>query len=130
MDHQRDQYLDVDPGEVAAHLEAKGQPCVIRVGEHFVISGDFTAADLDTALADFVPSTAEDRALDAHIASTGLNMTRDQYNAVRAQMQTLRDLRQMGRNAFMGLSAAERDRLIYDAMTSVTIVLLSILRDE
>jgi hypothetical protein len=129
-EQQRDQYLGVDPTEVLAHLEAKGLPCVIRVAEHFTISGDFTDVELDAALADFVPSTAEDRALDAHIASTGLNMTRDQYNAVRAQMQTLRDLRQLGRNAFMALTAAERDRLTYDAMTSVTIVLLAILRDE
>jgi hypothetical protein len=55
--------------------------------------------------------------------------TPDAYSAVRAEMQTLRDLRQMGRNAFMALSAAERDRLTYDALVAQTIIDLAILRD-
>lgn len=50
--------------------------------------------------------------------------------ADRTALQTLRDLRQMGRSSFMALSAAERDRLMYDAMTAVTVTLLAILRDE
>ena len=56
-------------------------------------------------------------------------MTVALYNSIRPQMQVLRDLRQMGRNAFMALSAAERDRLIYDALTAQTIIDLAILRD-
>lgn len=62
------------------------------------------------------------------VAQSGLRMTSDQYDAVRTQMQTLRDLRQMGRNAFMGLSQAERDRALYDAFTATTQVFLAILR--
>lgn len=129
-DHIRDQYLGIDSAEVLSHLESKGLACVIRTGEHFVIAGDFTAAELDAALSDFVPLTDAQKALIALIESTGLNMTPATYEDVRTQMQTLRSLRQMGRNAFMGLSAAERDRLMYDAMTCVTIALLAILRDE
>lgn len=60
----------------------------------------------------------------------GLPLTTEEYNAVRTQMQTLRALRQMGRNAFMALTAAERDRMLYDAFTATTTVLLSILRDD
>lgn len=52
-----------------------------------------------------------------------------EYAAVRVQMQTLRDLRQMGRATFMALTAAERDRLLYDALTAQTIIDLAILRD-
>ena len=64
------------------------------------------------------------------VARSPLSITPTEYQAVRAQIQTLRDLRQMGRNAFMALSAAERDRLMYDAFTATTQVFLSILRDE
>lgn len=52
------------------------------------------------------------------------------YAAVRTEMQALRDLRQLGRNAFMALSATERDRMIYDALVAQTIIDLAILRDE
>lgn len=78
------------------------------------------------------PLTAEEEPVyDAllHIARSTELMTVGQYDAVREQMQTLRALRQMGRNAFMALSAAERDRALYDAFTATTQVLLSILRD-
>jgi hypothetical protein len=56
-------------------------------------------------------------------------MSPTQYSAVRSQMQSLRDLRQIGRSAFMALTAAERDRMMYDAMTAVTVALIAILRD-
>ena len=45
-------------------------------------------------------------------------------------MQTLRDLQQMGRSAFMALSAAERDLLIYDALEGQTMIDIAILRDQ
>lgn len=73
--------------------------------------------------------TAE-QVLDAQRASTGLPFTTEEYAAVRAQMQSLRALRQLGRNAFSGLSAIERDRRLYEAVVDATIVLMSILRDE
>jgi hypothetical protein len=50
-------------------------------------------------------------------------------DAIRPAIVILRDLRQMGRNAFMGLAAAERDRLMYDAQVATTMILLAILRD-
>lgn len=56
-------------------------------------------------------------------------MTPEVYALVRSQMQSLRDLRQMGRAGFMALTAAERDRLTYDALTDVTRVLVALLRD-
>ena len=76
-------------------------------------------------------SPAEVRTVEAITRSARMlsGMTPDAYDAVRSQVQGLRDLRQMGRNAFMALSAAERDRLMYDALTDVTVVLLAILRD-
>lgn len=64
------------------------------------------------------------------IVTAGEPMPLSTYQEVRAQMQVLRDLRQMGRNAYMNLSATDRDRTMYDAMTAVTTVLLAILRDE
>ena len=73
-----------------------------------------------------IPTQAQ---LDTAQASR-VNMTTEEYAAVRAQMQTLRDLRQMGRNAFMALTATERDRLMYDAFTATTQVFLSLLRDQ
>lgn len=53
-----------------------------------------------------------------------------QYTIIRTEMQALRDLRQLGRNAFMALTAAERDRLTYDALVSITRVLLAMQREE
>jgi hypothetical protein len=51
------------------------------------------------------------------------------YKAIRPDIQNIRDLRQMGRNAFMALSAAERDRLLYDAQAATTTILLALLRE-
>lgn len=56
-------------------------------------------------------------------------MTTQQYKDVRAQVQVLRDLRQLGRNAFMALPAADRDRMLYDALVAQTIIDLALLRD-
>jgi hypothetical protein len=51
------------------------------------------------------------------------------YKAIRPDIQNIRDLRQMGRNAFMALTAAERDRLLYDAQAATTTILLALLRE-
>jgi hypothetical protein len=63
------------------------------------------------------------------IARSAEPMTTEAYAAVRAQMQTLRDLRQLGRNAFMQLAANDRDRMLYDALVAQTIIDLALLRD-
>lgn len=64
----------------------------------------------------------------AHYRS-GLQVSYAAYLAIRPNLQTIRDLRQMGRNAFMALTAAERDRLTYDAQAATTTILLALLRD-
>lgn len=65
--------------------------------------------------------------LDMAHSETGLSV--EGYADIRAQMQTLRALRQMGRNAFMALTAAERDRLTCDALVAVTQIFISMQRD-
>jgi hypothetical protein len=57
------------------------------------------------------------------------HLTLAQYQAIRPHLTTIRDLRQMGRNAFMALTAAERDRLLYDAQAATTTILLAMLRE-
>jgi hypothetical protein len=57
------------------------------------------------------------------------DLTLAQYQAIRPHLVTIRDLRQMGRNAFMALTAAERDRLLYDAQAATTTILLAMLRE-
>jgi hypothetical protein len=48
---------------------------------------------------------------------------------IRPHLVTIRDHRQMGRNAFMALTATERDRLTYDVQAATTTILLAVLRD-
>lgn len=76
-------------------------------------------------------TTAEAALFDtlASLAKSRLDVSPADYATIRTNLQTLRDLRQMGRNAFMGLAAAERDRLMYDAQVATTMILLAILRD-
>lgn len=62
-------------------------------------------------------------------ADAPVTLTAAEWAAIRPQVQSLRDLRQLGRNAFMALTAAERDRALYDAQTATTIILLAILRE-
>lgn len=83
---------------------------------------------------DFDPplSGAEQTTFDAIMAMARRDLAKEPpatFTASRSQLQTLRDLRQMGRNAFMALTAAERDRALYDAQTSTTIILLALLRE-
>jgi hypothetical protein len=61
---------------------------------------------------------------------SGMDVTYVDYLAIRPHLTTIRDLRQLGRNAFMALTAAERDRLLYDAQAATTTILLTMLRDE
>jgi hypothetical protein len=64
------------------------------------------------------------------LARSGMeHLTPDEYATIRPQLVIIRDLRQMGRNAFMALTAAERDRLLYDAQAATTTILLALLRE-
>jgi hypothetical protein len=79
------------------------------------------------------PLTAEEQTtyvLLVALARSGMaHLSPTEYQTVRTNLASLRDFRQLGRNAFMALTAAERDRMLYDAQTATTIVLLAILRD-
>jgi hypothetical protein len=78
------------------------------------------------------PLTAEEQATFATLqkmASIQTSWTPALYDQVRPQLQVLRDLRQLGRNAFMQLAANDRDRMIYDALVAQTIIDLALLRD-
>ena len=92
--------------------------------------------ETDTDQAEFTfdpPLTAQEEtalALIRAVVKSGMaHLTPAEFQTVRTNLATLRDFRQLGRNAFMALTAAERDRLLYDAQTATTIVLLAILRD-
>jgi hypothetical protein len=58
-----------------------------------------------------------------------VSLTPVEWSAIRPHIQTVRDLRQLGRNPFMALTAAERDRMLYDAQAATTTILLALLRD-
>lgn len=64
----------------------------------------------------------------AEMARAAVSLTEAEWAAIRPHLQSLRDFRQSGRPAFMALTAAERDRMLYDAQTATTIVLLALLR--
>lgn len=110
------------PVDVATTL---AQRCLQYIG----IEPEIDPGDRGTLIfrADLTP---EQSATVQTIIDTATPLDPASYAALRSEMQTLRALRQMGRNAFMDLTAAERDRAMYDAFTSVTKVLLAILRDE
>lgn len=78
------------------------------------------------------PLTTEEQATLANLlglARSRLDVAPEDFATIRTNLQTLRDLRQMGRAAFMALTAAERDRLIYDALVADTVIWLAVLRD-
>ena len=62
------------------------------------------------------------------LAASTVSVTPDEWAAMRPHIQTLRELRQLGRSGFMALTAAERDRLLYDALTAETQLWLALLR--
>jgi hypothetical protein len=78
------------------------------------------------------PLTNEEQATLANLlglARSRLDVAPEDFATIRTNLQALRDLRQMGRAAFMALTAAERDRLIYDALVADTVIWLAVLRD-
>lgn len=94
------------------------RPCVIDWDEMaLVFTPDLSAAEV----------TALGKVVDA--IQSPVRMTSAEYEAVRAQMQVLRALRQSGRNAYVALTEAERNRQTYDALMAVTEIFLALLRD-
>jgi hypothetical protein len=76
-------------------------------GEEQLILADLTTAS-EAALVDISPA---------------------EWATFRPQLVIIRDFRQLGRNAFMALTAAERDRMLYDAQAATTTILLALLRE-
>jgi hypothetical protein len=110
-------------------LSAAGfrEPSIRAVSGIIILPGEPTLFVYDPDLSAQEQATFDDAL--ARVRSSMGHLTSAQYAAVRDQMQVLRDFRQLGRSAFMALTAAERDRQLYDAQTATTIVLLAILRD-
>lgn len=73
-------------------------------------------------------AAAETEVVEAFIRSMA-RLTVADRDAIRPSIVVIRDLRQMGRNAFMALTATERDRLLYDAQAATTTILLAVLRE-
>jgi hypothetical protein len=82
---------------------------------------------------EFTPPLTTEEAADfeliKRLAARNLDLTLAEYRTVAPALTLLRDFRQLGRNAFMALTAAERDRLVYDAQSATTTILLALLRD-
>lgn len=57
-----------------------------------------------------------------------LTLTPEEKTAIRDDLQVLRDLRQMGRAAFLAQTTAQKERQLYDALVAVTIIDLAVLR--
>ena len=64
---------------------------------------------------------AETATLDLLVAAAAMSapVTPVEVQSVRPLIQEGRAFRQLGRNAFMALSAAERDRLLYDTLVAL-----------
>lgn len=60
-------------------------------------------------------------------SGTGLSVV--DYQAIRTQMQTLRAMRQLGRNAYVNLTEAERNRQTYDCLVAITEIFLKLTRE-
>ena len=112
----------VDPSSlerIARGADVVGLPDRVVLADTAGVTLTFEA-DLDAA---------QVATLDLVVQAADASLPTALYDSVRPHVQTIRDLRQMGRNAFMALTAAERDRLIYDAQTATTTILLALLRD-
>jgi hypothetical protein len=112
----------VDPSiteRIASGVAAAGLPVGLILSDGSGVTLSFTP-DL---------SPEQVTTLDLVVQAADAGLPTSIYDAVRPDVQTIRDLRQMGRNAFMALSAAERDRLLYDAQAATTTILLALLRE-
>ena len=97
-------------------------------------NGVATDSETGAPIIDFVPPlTAQEQTtydgLLAFARSGFDHLTPTEYANIRPQLTVIRDLRQLGRNAFMQLDANERDRRLYDAQSATTTILLAILRE-
>lgn len=82
-----------------------------------------------------VPDGSRKATVDAIVAAHTGALTADQQaqlvltGEARTALQELRALRQLGRNSFIALPAADRDRMLYDALVNVTRILVYAQRD-
>lgn len=78
---------------------------------------------------DLTPAETQlfDDGIAAMRSGTGLSTT--DYQAIRTQMQTLRAMRQLGRNAYVNLTEAERNRQTYDCLVAITEIFLKLTRE-
>jgi hypothetical protein len=104
---------------IASGVAAAGLPVGLILSDAIGVSLTFTP--------DLTP--AQVATLDLVVQAADANLPTSVYDSVRPHVQTIRDLRQLGRNAFMALTAAERDRLLYDAQAATTTILLALLRE-
>lgn len=76
-------------------------------------------------------TTEEQAAVDAlvRLSVGAVIITPAELQAIRDDIVVIRDLRQLGRNPFMALTAADRDRALYDAQSATTTILLAMLRE-
>lgn len=83
----------------------------------FTFTPDLTPAEV----------TVFDDCVAAVRSRSGLGAT--DYGAIRTQMQTLRAMRQLGRNAYVNLTEAERNRQTHDCLVAITEIFLKLTRD-
>lgn len=108
--------------DVLALLQTAGirQPAITGAEEGprtFTWTPDLTATE----------QTTVDSVVAAARSATGLAPS--DYAAVRTQMQTLRAIRQAGRNAYVNMAEADRNRVDYDAFVAVLEIMLKLFRD-
>lgn len=64
-----------------------------------------------------------------NLTRSHVTFTAEEWARIKPEIQNLRSFRQLGRNAFMALTAADRDRMLYDAIVSLTIIDLALVRE-
>lgn len=112
---------------------AVADACAARIGQRPEIIGPPEADERTLTFA--ADLTAQQQAtvdLILSAAAATVAITPEEYDAIRPNLQALRDLRQLGRNAFMSsqLNDAERFRRLYDAQADTTVILLALLRSS
>lgn len=60
----------------------------------------------------------------ADVFGTAGSLPMVDYRAIRQNLRILRDLRQAGRNAYVGLSEGDRNRQTFDCLIAITEILL------
>lgn len=83
----------------------------------FTFSPDLTSAEVDTLAR-----------LEALARARG-GMEPADMAAIQARIASIRTFRQLSQSQFMTLTAAERDRTLFDALTDLSAIVLRLLRD-